>query len=94
MSDYAKTILTGKIGIIDPARQTENGTKVLNFTLIHHDHNRIMYVNCSVFGKVAENIENVIYEGMQVMIEGRPVKTEPKLEITVNYIKFQDRLAS
>ena len=80
MAGVNKIILVGNLGKDPEVRQTNNGTKVVNFSLAtsetYKDKNgerqtETEWHNIVIFGKLAEIAEKYLCKGSQVYLEGK-----------------------
>lgn len=82
------------------------GMAVCNFTIANNEgwgeKKTVSYLNCTAFGKTAENIANYTHKGSKVLIDGKiqiesyqnkENKTVYATNIIVNQIEFLDKKA-
>ena len=77
---------------------TKNGKSLVYFTLACGYGDKVEYINCSAWGKTAENLAAYTKKGSQIAAEGyvhqneyqSNGKTEYRLEITVETVKLLD----
>lgn len=64
----------GRLGRPAELRRTQNGTAVLNFACAvdsgYGDRKTTTWVDCSLFGKRAESLEQYMGKGQQVVVSG------------------------
>ena len=65
-------------------RTTDTGAKVLNFTIARNERKtkKVVYVDCSVWGGLAESLNGYISKGKQIYIEGELGHKEWKGRVT------------
>lgn len=72
----AKIILQGRLGRDPELKSLSTGTQVLIFTIAvdtgFGDKKKTSWFNCSVFGKRAESLTNILTKGKEVLIDGKP----------------------
>ena len=71
-----KVFQAGNLTADPEIRTTGTGTPVCNFriavnTRISDDKQRVMYIDCAAFGKLAEAVFQYCRKGSQVLVEGR-----------------------
>lgn len=72
MSDYDKTIVTGRLTRNPELRYTPQGDAVCNFSLAVNRFNDItIWYRVTAWGKVAENCNNYLEKGRTVLVEGQ-----------------------
>lgn len=75
MASYNKVILMGNITRDPELRQTQGGTSVVKFTVAINDKikdkDTTSFIDCTAFGKTAENIAKYFHKGSPILIEGR-----------------------
>lgn len=83
--DLNKVILSGNIGKIQDLRYFQNGNAVLNFSLAVSDDyetekgitENTIWIECSIYGKFAEGINNVIKRWKSVTVVGKLKAARP-----------------
>lgn len=102
-----RVVLSGNLTRDAEMRSTRNGSSVLNFRIASNDRKLNKqtnqwedvpnYVDCSIFGKRAENVEPFLRRGIKVCVEGklrwskfdtRDGGTREKLEVIVDELEL------
>ncbi|MDE0590434.1 single-stranded DNA-binding protein [Halocynthiibacter sp. C4] len=95
-----KLIIAGNVGKDAELRRTQNGDAVLGFSVAvdngkdkNGNKRETTWIDCSVWGKRAESLENHIKKGIKLTLEGRPTVREHNgkayLGMSVNELTFQ-----
>ncbi|MBT1247756.1 MULTISPECIES: single-stranded DNA-binding protein [unclassified Thermosipho (in: thermotogales)] len=72
--NYNKVVLVGRLTKDPEARQTTNGTLVVNFTLAVNRGNRndnVDFIRIVAFNRLAEFVQNYLTKGRLVLVEGK-----------------------
>lgn len=101
-----KVMITGNLTRDPELRSTPNGTSVLTFGVAVNDRRRNPqteqwedypnFVDCTMFGRRAQSLSNILSKGMKVAIEGKlhysswesNGQRRSKLDVTVDEIEF------
>ena len=104
-----RVVISGNITRDPDLRRTQQGMAILTIGVAVNDRkknpqtneweDRVNFVDCTVFGKRAENLADRLYKGMKVAIEGklrysqweRDGQKRSKLEVAVDEIEFMSR---
>lgn len=104
-----RVVISGNITRDPDLRRTQGGMAILTIGVAVNDRkknpqtneweDRVNFVDCTVFGKRAENLADRLYKGMKVAIEGklrysqweRDGQKRSKLEVAVDEIEFMSR---
>lgn len=79
MSSYNKTVIVGHLTRDPELRYTPNGTAIaaigiaVNRTWTGEDgqkHEEVSFLNCTAFGRTAENIGQLMRKGSQMLVDG------------------------
>ena len=101
-----KVILKGRLTSTPELKQTPNGVAVTKFTVAvnrRFDHEKTDFINCVVFGKIAENVAQYTAKGSKVAVEGslrinnytdKDGNKRSFTEIYVNNIEFLNKVGS
>jgi single-strand DNA-binding protein len=95
-----KLIIAGNVGKDAELRRLGNGDPVLNFSVAvdqgkdaSGNKRDTLWVDCSVWGKRAESLQNYITKGTKLTLEGRPTVRahdgKAYLGMSVNDLTFQ-----
>jgi len=76
MSDLNRIVLSGRLTRDPELRYTASGKAVLGFTLASNtymggDKDRVLFIDCSLFGNRAEALSSRLSKGQMVIVEGR-----------------------
>lgn len=97
MKDINVVLLVGRITRDSETRQASNGNAVAKFSIaINGYKDSVSFVDCVMFGKMAESVSQYLKKGKQVCVEGeikqnrweRDGAKHSKLEIVVNQIQL------
>lgn len=69
-----RAVIVGRLTADPVARKSQSGTTFVNFTIAvnrRNDKEQTDYINCVVFGKPAEYMEQYIKKGYLIGVEGR-----------------------
>ena len=101
-----RVVISGNITREPEIRRTQSGFAILSFGVAVNDRRKnpqsgewedyANFLDCSVFGKRAESLDNILYKGMKVAIEGklrwsqweRDGQKRSKVEVIVDEIEF------
>ena len=102
-----KVIITGNLTRDPELRSTPSGTSVLNFGVAVNDRRRTAdgnwedypnYIDCTMFGRRAEGVQQYLHKGLKVAIEGRlhysswedrnTGQKRSKIDVTVDELEF------
>ena len=103
-----RVVISGNLTRDALLRTTPSGTSVLNFGVAVNERRKNQqgewadypnFVDCTMFGKRAEAIQNYLKKGLKVAIEGRlhystwesNGQKRSKLDVTVDEIEFMSR---
>ena len=102
MAGYNKTILLGNLTADPELRFTGQGTAVCDLRLASNtkskDKEEVLFIDCTVWDRMAETCAEFLHKGSQVLVEGR-LKTEQwedretgkkrsKITMTANTVQF------
>ena len=106
-----RVVISGNLTRDPEIRRTQSGMAILGFGVAVNDRRRdpqtgdwedyANFIDCTVFGKRAESLDNLLHKGMKVAIEGklrwsqweRDGQKRSKLEVIVDEIEFMSNKA-